>query len=235
MTEQEARVDIEEHIRAVLGAAGSAQITSVMMQASIDSALADLSRIRPKTAYVIVNTVPGQAEYTMASDVMNVLGVVFPQVDSGTSLNASLLGTDLVHAGDFGGVEFHNHSLLTIIAQKWEQFESYYGCDWEYDMDSNQVRIMPVPSQAGKVAVKVAHMREVSTLPVMLRVPFRELVQAYCMEAIAAMMVSSGITSVPIGIGNVTYSPDAVSKQGTVLRQMALNKIGHKGGAVIMG
>jgi hypothetical protein len=219
MTAQE----LETKIIALLGSSG-AGVSSTMVQSAIDSALDDLARFQPEIEYVPVNLVAGVSMYAVPADTYSVLDVAFPDASGYGSL-AEFESADLS--------EFHSHSLVVIIAQKWEQFENSYGYDWEYDIDSMSVLVMPTPQVNSKMLVRIAKKRAITEVPDSLLKSIEDLALSETMRSLA-MTVGGGITSVPIGIGSVTFSSEKLVAQADALRTKALKRLGTStgGGAV---
>lgn len=217
--------ELEDKIIALLGSSG-AGVSSTMVQSAIDSALDDLARFQPKIQYVPVNLVSGVSTYPVPDDTYSVLDVAFP--DPGYSNLAEFESADLS--------EFHSHSLVVIIAQKWEQFENSYGYDWEYDIDSMSVLVMPTPQVNSKMLVRIAKKRAITEVPDSLLKSIEDLALAETLRSLA-MTVGGGITSVPIGIGSVTFSSEKLVVQADAIRAKALKRLGTStgGGAVLVG
>lgn len=220
-TAEELLTALEAKLRVLLGSAGTSA-ASALIRSAISAALLDLTRARPLVDYAVVRMVVGQREYSLPADTYKVLDVVFPSFASGIDTESEL------------DTMFHSHSLSTIIAQKWEQFESLHAFAWEFDVDKNVVRITPEPCYAMYMCVQVGKMRTISDVPVSLQESFEQLATASCLTKIAGT-VSNGITSIPIGIGNVTFDASKLLESAKNLRSDAMRKLDVSGGAVIVG
>lgn len=234
MAEPTAREALEDKLRALLGSAGTA-LSSGVLQSAIDSALDDLARLRPRIDYVVVNLVPDKAEYDAPEDAYSVLDVVFPDALGSMDSDFALPWyQQFVSIGDGDLVSFHSHSLAVVIAQKWEQFENRFGFDWEYDLDTNCVLVMPVPKVESKMLLKVAYARDLESVPKKLMSAVEDLAYSASLDSVIASN-GLGITSVPIGIGSVSFNAQSVMNQASAARRRGLQKLGSQGGSVIIG
>jgi len=224
-----ARTALEQLLKAQLGTQG-VSMSSAVLQSAIDTALDDLSRLIPLVSYAEVNLIPNQAEYAVPVTTYSVLDVVFPSYALPEGLD-SLEGDSAIDQVEYS---FHSHSMAVIDAQKWEQFENLYGYDWEYDIDRNTIIVVPAPKMAGKMLVKLSGVRTLSGLPLKLRTVAQELALAESLRVFATT-IGSGITSIPIGIGSVSFNAQMLQAESDVLRSKALAKVGTQGGAVIIG
>lgn len=218
-------------IKNLLGSAANA-LNDDLIGYAIDDAVTELGRIKPKIEYVVIQTVTGVSRYALPTDVSNVLEVVFPELDGdgdyGFPSNATL--------GDGDISTFHSHSLAVITAQKWEQFMSRYGNDWEFDMDTNELLVIPTPKVNGKIAAKLSMKRDIENVPESLLWAVQDLALAESFS-MASNSLGSGISSIPIGIGTVTFDTRNLSNQANVLRTNVLKKLGRStgGGEVVIG
>ena len=73
------------------------------LDAAIDDALDDLSRLKPFVSYEVISLVPKQNEYSIPEDTFSVLDVLFPVMSQAVDLEAGF------------GSTFHSHSLSTIL------------------------------------------------------------------------------------------------------------------------
>lgn len=217
----------------MLGSTGEGA-SSTMLHSAIDSALDDLARLVPKASYVVMNLVPNQSEYSVPDSTYRVLDVVFPDFGRMPSDFECMSSDFAVSFGMPDEYPPHSHSMWVIEAQKWEQFNNLFGYDWDYDMDSKTLTVIPAPTSSGKMALKLSVMRTVHDLPVRLEIPLRELAVAEAMRSLAAT-VGSGITSVPIGIGTVSFDAEKLNSQADLIRKRAIEKLGTGGGAVVVG
>jgi hypothetical protein len=221
-------LDMVAKLTAMLGSTG-VSIPSASLQSAIDSALDDLARLKPKVQYVPVTLIAGISEYDVPADTYNVLDVVFP--DLGT-VDPDVFGP--VSLAD--AVDFHRHSLLVILAQKWEQFDNSFGYNWEYNIDTKKVLVMPTPHVNSLMVLRIAQKRTIEELPDSLLIVVEKLALAEALRSLA-VTVGGGITSVPIGIGNVSFSSERLTQQADALRAEALKRLGTNdgGGAVLIG
>ena len=225
--------ELQAKLTEALGSSG-AGLADTMLQYAIDSALDDLARIRPKVGYEVVTMVSGKSEYSVPEGTYNVLDVVFPEVSGYDGYSAWF--QEFANIGDGDLSTFHSHSLAVILAQKWEQLSRRFNYDWEYNMDTGKVMIMPTPSSTSKMVMKIAYKRTLEEVPPSLLQPIETLALAESLRMLATS-VGGGITSVPIGIGNVSFSATQLLQQANSLREEAIKKLGISTGegAVIIG
>ena len=102
-------------------------------------------------------------------------------------------------------------------------------------MDTGKVMIMPTPSSNGKMVMKIAYKRTLEEVPPSLLQPLETLALSESLRMLASSV--GGITSVPIGIGNVSFSATQLSQQANLLREEAIKKLGTStgAGAVLVG
>ncbi len=225
--------ELQAKLTEALGSSGAGMSES-MLQYAIDSALDDLARIKPKIGYELVTMVAGKSEYSVPEGTYNVLDVVFPEV-SGYDRESAWF-QEFANIGDGDLSTFHSHSLAVIVAQKWEQLSSRFNYDWEYNLDTGKVMIMPSPSSNSKMVMKIAYKRTLEEVPPSLLQPLETLALSESLRMLASS-VGGGITSVPIGIGNVSFSATQLSQQANLLREEAIKKLGTStgAGAVLVG
>lgn len=231
------RDEMENLIRDRLGNIASS-LSSNTLQMSIDSALDDLARVRPKIVYELIEFVPNQSTYVLPDGVYNVLDVVFPSLSSQAYSDFTNDWFTEIALSDYGDIStFHNHSLAHIVEENWENFENRFGYDWEYDIDANAIIVMPQPNGNGKMLVKTGYRRELEEVPARLMRAVQDLALSDTMNSIITGMGGGGIMSLPIGIGAVSFNTNSLASQAKKLRDDALRKIGGSsgGGAVIVG
>ena len=224
-------------IRWVTGKLGnqySADATFLIENAIYD-ALDDLSRLRPITGYRTLNLTPQVSTYLLDDDVIDVqdcwLGLS-PNYSFGHDLEAQMFGI----TGRYEYVDintFHSPSLILMLEQKWESLRDRYSTDWEYDPDTNSIRVIPEPSQVGKAVYKYAAKRTLADLPQKYMAGFKSLVFAECLEA--TDIERSRISSIPVGIGSVTFNTASSDKKIEQIRQDAYRKLGIGGGGFVIG
>lgn len=225
--------ELQAKLTEALGSSG-AGLSATMLQYAIDSALDDLARIKPKIGYELVTMVAGKSEYSVPEGTYNVLDVVFPEVSGYDGESAWF--QEFANIGDGDLSTFHSHSLAVIVAQKWEQLSSRFNYDWEYDVDAGKVMIMPAPSSNSKMIMKIAYKRTLEEVPPSLLQTIETLALAESLRMLATS-AGGGITSVPIGIGNVSFNTTQLSQQANLLREEAIKKLGTStgAGAVLIG
>jgi len=225
--------ELQAKLTEALGSSG-AGMSATMLQYAIDSALDDLARIKPKIGYELVTMVAGKSEYSVPEGTYNVLDVVFPEVSGYDGESAWF--QEFANIGDGDLSTFHSHSLAVIVAQKWEQLSSRFNYDWEYDVDAGKVMIMPAPSSNSKMIMKIAYKRTLEEVPPSLLQTIETLALAESLRMLATS-AGGGITSVPIGIGNVSFNTTQLSQQANLLREEAIKKLGTStgAGAVLIG
>ena len=225
--------ELQAKLTEALGSSG-AGMSATMLQYAIDSALDDLARIRPKIGYELVTLVSGKSEYSVPEGTYNVLDVVFPEVSGYDGESAWF--QEFANIGDGDLSTFHSHSLAVIVAQKWEQLSSRFNYDWEYNLDTGKVMIMPTPASNSKMVMKIAYKRTLEEVPPSLLQPLETLALSESLRMLAAS-AGGGITSVPIGIGYVSFSATQLSQKANLLREEAIKKLGTStgAGAVIIG
>lgn len=227
-TEAEARKELANKLVLMLGSNGTG-VSQTLLDSAIDTALDDVSRLKPKSSYVVMNMVAGQAVYAAPEGTYKVLDVVFPDVSA-----LSAVGLDTAFPYVPTDSPPMSHSVAVIEAQQWEQFQNLHGYDWEYDADAQTVKVMPVPTTSGKMALQVSVLRTVLDLPVSMRRALELLTVAAALDDLAGS-VGGGITSVPIGIGSVTFDPKRLTEQADQLREKAYARLGIGRGQVIAG
>lgn len=207
----------------------------VLIENAIYDALDDLSRLRPITGYRTLNLKPQVSTYLLDDDVIDVqdcwLGLS-PNYSFGHDLEAHMFGI----AGGYEYVDintFHNPSLILMLEQKWESLRDRYSTAWEYDPDTNSIRVIPAPSQVGKAVYKYAAKRTLADLPQKYMAGFKSLVFAECLEA--TEIERNRISSIPVGIGSVTFNTAPLDKKIEQLRQDAYRKLGIGGGGFVIG
>jgi len=227
-TEADVRATLRNKLVVLLGSNGTG-VTTTLLDSAIDTALDDMSRLKPKVSYVVMDMVAGQAVYTVPTGTYKVLDVVFPDL-------GGLAESELAYIQSYspGATAPMNHSLAIIEAQMWEQFQNLYGFDWEYNADAGTVTVMPTPTTSGKMALKVSVLRTLLDLPVSMSKAAESLALAAVLSDMTAS-VGGGITSVPIGIGSVSFDPSRLVVQAERLRKEAYSKLGLGGGQVIVG
>lgn len=225
--------ELQAKLTEALGSSGVG-MSATMLQYAIDSALDDLARIKPKIGYELVTMVAGKSEYSVPEGTYNVLDVVFPEVSGYDGESAWF--QEFANIGDGDLSTFHSHSLAVIVAQKWEQLSSRFNYDWEYDVDAGKVMIMPAPSSNSKMIMKIAYKRTLEEVPPSLLQTIETLALAESLRMLATS-AGGGITSVPIGIGNVSFNTTQLSQQANLLREEAIKKLGTStgAGAVLIG
>lgn len=225
--------ELKARLTEALGSSG-AGLSDTMLQYAIDSALDDLARIKPKIGYELVTIVAGKSEYSVPEGTYNVLDVVIPGIASYDGDSAWF--QEFANIGDGDLSTFHSHSLAVIVAQKWEQLSRRFNYDWEYNMDTGKVMIMPTPSSTSKMVMKIAYKRTLEEVPPSLLQPVETLALSESLRMLASS-VGGGITSIPIGIGSVSFSATQLFQQANLLREEAIKKLGTSTGegAVIIG
>lgn len=94
---------------------------------------------------------------------------------------------------------------------------------------------MPAPRMTGKAVYKGTMNRTLEMIPAKFMKAFKDLIYAEALDVMSNVVGGGGITSVPIGIGNVSYDTSKMAAKSERVRQSALRKIGGAGGAVVIG
>lgn len=218
--------EIREEIRKRLGGPSTDAVSDESIETAIVSALEELSRILPVIVYEQINVQAGVSEYAIDEDIVDVI-----------DLYASESYAMLPFFDNLGLNTFHSPSLLNIVEQKLEQWRYRYGRDWEWNMDTGKIMIIPEPIRSGIAICKCAKARTIDQIPAKILKPFKDLCYGETFETLANIYGSSGVTSVPIGIGNVTYDTSGLQSQSASIKAKALSKLSAYGGAgsVVVG
>lgn len=232
MADENGKKDFIADIRKRMGGVNDSVISDECIETAIDSALEEMTRIVPACVYKSLILVRGKEEYDVDEDVVTILDLWL----TFHSYNAFALNLDAQGYGvidpEYADISvFHSPSLMNIIEQKWEQWNYRHGHEWEWNMDSRKIRLIPAPRSNGKAVYKASKVRTLDNVPVELLKPFKDLVIAESMSSKAnEFTFLGGVTSMPIGIGNVTFSSQGLSDKAGKMREEALRKLYSAGG-----
>lgn len=230
--------DLMREARERLGNPSETALPNASLQTAVNMALEEVSRLMPVYVYKQVALQVGVEEYGVEEEVVNVTDfwMSFPQSSAEFALDLEgtlgVLGLDPEYAGMR---VFHSPSLMHILEHKWEQWHYRYGYGWEWNPDSRKILVMPAPRMTGKAVYKGTMNRTLETIPAKFMKAFKDLIYAEAMDVMSNVVGGGGITSVPIGIGNVSYDTSKMAAKSERVRQSALRKIGGAGGAVVIG
>jgi len=232
--------DIGELIREVrerMGNPSTDVLPDTSLQTAVNTALAEVSRLMPIYVYKQLDLQIDVAEYTVDEEIVDVIDfwMAYPQSSAEFALD---LLDEVGHVVGFypeyvGMKVFHSPSLMNILEQKWEQWHYRYGYGWEWNPDSRKILVMPPPRFAGKAVYKGTMTRTLDTIPSKYMQAFKDLIRAEAMDTLASAY--GGVTSVPIGIGNVSFDATKLAEKAEKLKTEALRKLGGAGGAVVIG
>ena len=230
--------DLMRETRERLGNPSETALPNASLQTAVNMALEEVSRLMPVYVYKQVALQVGVEEYGVEEEVVNVTDfwMSFPQSSAEFALDLEgtlgALGLDPEYAGMR---VFHSPSLMHILEHKWEQWHYRYGYGWEWNPDSRKILVMPAPRMTGKAVYKGTMNRTLETIPAKFMKAFKDLIYAEALDVMSNVVGGGGITSVPIGIGNVSYDTSKMAAKSERVRQSALRKIGGAGGAVVIG
>lgn len=230
--------DLMREARERLGNPSETALPIASLQTAVNMALEEVSRLMPVYVYKQVALQVGVEEYGVEEEVVNVTDfwMSFPQSSAEFALDLEgtlgVLGLDPEYAGMR---VFHSPSLMHILEHKWEQWHYRYGYGWEWNPDSRKILVMPAPRMTGKAVYKGTMNRTLETIPAKFMKAFKDLIYAEALDVMSNIVGGGGITSVPIGIGNVSYDTSKMAAKSERVRQSALRKIGGAGGAVVIG
>ena len=200
--------DLMREARERLGNPSETALPNASLQTAVNMALEEVSRLMPVYVYKQVDLQVGVEEYGVEEEVVNVTDfwMSFPQSSAEFALDLEgtlgVLGLDPEYAGMR---VFHSPSLMHILEHKWEQWHYRYGYGWEWNPDSRKILVMPAPRMTGKAVYKGTMNRTLEMIPAKFMKAFKDLIYAEAMDVMSNSYGGGGITSVPIGIGNVSY------------------------------
>lgn len=232
-------VVFKKDVRDRLGNPSETALPDASLTIAVNMALEEVSRVAPIYVYKQLDMKAGIEEYEVDDDsIVNVTDfwMSFPQSSAEFALDLEgtlgVLGLDPEYAGMR---VFHSPSLMHILEHKWEQWHYRYGYGWEWNPDSRKILVMPAPRMTGKAVYKGTINRTLETIPAKFMKAFKDLIYAEALDVMSNVVGGGGITSVPIGIGNVSYDTSKMVAKSERVRQSALRKIGGAGGAVVIG
>jgi hypothetical protein len=231
--------DLMRETRERLGNPSETALPNSSLQTAVNMALEEVSRLMPVYVYKQVDLQVGVEEYSVEEEVVNVTDfwMSFPQSSAEFALDLEgtlgVLGLDPEYAGMR---VFHSPSLMHILEHKWEQWFYRYGYGWEWNPDSRKILVMPPPRMTGKAVYKGTMNRTLETIPQKFWKAFKDLIYAESLMVTAnAYSGGGGVTSIPIGIGDVRFDTGRMEAKAEKARKEALSKFGVGGGAVIIG
>lgn len=237
-------------VRQRLGSPTQETFSDDLLQTAVDLALEDVSRVAPLFLYEKIGLRTNVEEYEVKPEVVDVLDLWMPSPQSSLKFAPGIdeaLGASGFHPEYAGLNLFHSPSLMHILEHKWEQWKYRHGYGWEWNPDSRKIMIIPAPQSSGTAVYKGTRARTLDTIPEKYARAFKDLVYAEALEIFAnALLTKSSnrggqVTSVPIGIGSVSYSDHSVQfsarqmERADKIREKALRKFGSAGGAVVIG
>lgn len=208
--------------------------SDTLIENAMYDALDELSRVKPIVGYRVLNIYPKNRAYVLDDDVINVQACWLGFSSSysfGPDFESVLLGGGVYEYADMS--TFHNPSLMLLLEQKWDQLKSRYGSTWEYDPDANSLVITPEPKTRGKAVYKYAAKRSLGDIPEKYMSAFKDLMLAESMEAMNLEM--GNITSIPVGIGSVSFDAASLEDRAKERRISAYRKLGIGGGGIVIG
>lgn len=160
---------LAEKVRSNLGSPSTTELLETQIEDSIDSAVNEYSKHKPKTSYAVFETEADIDEVDITSVIQGsgVLYVVDCFYDPtgiffDSDLYFTIPGTSI--AGLNGLSLFHNPSLVVQYQQKLEAFKSHFGGDWDFYDET--LRLFPPPATTGlKVGVIAACSRVLAEIP----------------------------------------------------------------------
>jgi len=217
--------DLVKEVRNRLGSPSESIISDGSLETAVNLAVEELSRVKPIYGYKQIVLRVGVPEYDVDEDVVNVVGFW---------IGHSSLSSDF--GLEYPGMQvFHSPSLAHILEHKLEQWHYRYGYGWEWNPDTRKLLVMPTPNRVVKAVYKGTINRKLEDIPEQYMRAFKDLVYAESLEVMVNIRGGSGVSSVPIGIGNVTFDTSKIEEKAKQIRADAVRKLGGAGGAVVVG
>lgn len=236
------RNTLVSEIKARLGNPPETALSTDTINFSIDAALDELSRLQPFYIYHTINLTQGNSVYAVEDDIIDVRGVWFTSQRmyrmGMTMEDFNLLGDTAMPAahqhGEYAGLKvFHSPSLMNVIEEKWERLRARQVQAWEFNPDTGELMVLPTPKRNGIAIYKGVIKRDLSTVGSKYISPFKDLARAISMESWGYK--TSGIKSIPIGVGKVDYEVGSLIKTASKLKEEALRKLMGGGSGAVIG
>lgn len=198
--------------------------------------LIELSQIKPLYAYVNLDLVAGQDTYTLSESVIKVKDFwcsygSAPAVPYLEGISAQT-----------------NPSLSLIYEQQLDKVRTTMATDWEFNEDSNVLRVMPPPVMDGKAVLRCTNARTLSTTPTkflegLCYLAIANLIEAQDLDAATFDQIDGAgkVVTMPIGIGSVVFENRNGTKFSTLMqkaqvyRDRGISLLGVRGGGVVIG
>lgn len=231
--------DLMSEARERLGNPSETVLSEAGLETAVEMALEEVSHLMPVYVYKQLILQTNVAEYDVDEGIVNVtdfwMSIPQSSIEFALDLDSTLSNAALDY--EYAGMRvFHSPSLMHILEHKWEQWFYRYGYGWEWNPDSRKILVMPAPRMTGKAVYKGTMNRTLETIPQKFWKAFKDLVYAESLMVIAnAYSGGGGVTSIPIGIGDVRFDTGRMEAKAEKARKEALSKFGVGGGAVIIG
>jgi hypothetical protein len=229
------KLPLINEIRLRLGSPSTSEISESTISVAIDSALGELSRLQPYYRYVELSITSGTSVYPVEDDIMNVRGFWYtPNRPFDTDMQKSMdyVETDK-SSFNIGLNTFHSPSLINVLEEKWEHMNRRNVVDWEFNPDSKELMVFPVPTTSGKAVYKGIMKRTLNTVSELYEDAFKDLCRALSMEIY--MVKQSSIISIPVGVGDIKYDTRGIVRVSRDLKADAIRKLTGGGSAVVIG
>ena len=223
-----------------IGSPSETDVSDELLELAVNLALEEVSRIMPVYTYEQLDLQSGVEEYDVADGIVNVTDfwMSYPQASAGFALDVNSVFGEMSAHEEYAGMKvFHSPSLMHILEHKWEQWYYRYGYGWEFNPDSGKILVMPAPRRAKKAVYKGTLNRTLDMISAKYWKAFKDLVVVEALELMLSPGMRGGalITSVPIGIGNVSFDVKRADDKLEKMREATMKKFGRAGSWVVIG
>jgi len=212
-------------IRREAGKPSEADLDDDDVEAYITEAMAEYFKRRPITSYKAVSVFAGQNEYSVDSDVFDVLDVVFATY-SNMEYGSNVLGENILR--EFRTISlFDNPSLLTIYYQKLESIYSLFDYNWSFS--DGKIILSPTPTGSGCMMYKASLNYTIDNVPQKDRALIKKYAIGKCLCQVGMAKAGKNVTKIPTVSGSVQFNDGhfMIERGEALIKQFIGNLGGH--------
>lgn len=230
---KETKEQLALEIRQELGNPLETELPMAYIEESIESALLEYSRYKPREVWRPFTVSPNTPGYEVEEDVLRVIDVILEPTRMGTfeyDTESQMYFWDTIFS-DSSIV--NNPSLLTVYAQRAKMFEARFGTDWEY-MDGYIV-FLPTPTYTRKAMYQASVVQTLKGIPQNMKNVFKMWAVAQCKEEMGNRR-NKKIAEVPTNSGTIRFDTGArFMEEAEKLKEDFRERLGGNGSAFVIG